>query len=48
MAAVSMHPFVIPRRRLPQLVDRALNAMPDSPAVHVALGHQLVRALGGV
>ena len=47
IAAVSMYPFVIPRLRPPQLVDRALNAMPDGSAVHVAFGHQFIGALCG-
>ena len=42
-----MHSLTVARRRPPQLIDRALDPVPDGPALHVAGGHQLVRALGG-
>ncbi len=48
IAAVSMHRITRPRRRLPQLFDRALDTMPDGPTFHVTLGHNLVGSLGGM
>jgi len=41
-----MHPFAIPRCRPLQLVDRALDPVPDGPSFHVASRQQLVGALG--
>ncbi len=43
-----MHTLTVARCRPPQLIDRALNAMPDCPPVHVALGQQLISTLCGV
>ena len=43
-----MHSFALTRRRPPQLVDRALNAMPDGPPLHIAKGQQRVGAVGRV
>ncbi len=38
----------IPRRRPPQFIDRALNAVSDDPSLHVAGRQQLIGTLGGV
>jgi len=43
-----MHSLTVAGRRPPQFINRALDPMPNGPALHVAGGHQLVRALGGV
>jgi len=43
-----MHSLTMARRRPPQLIDRALDPVPDGSAFHVAVRHQLVGALCGV
>ena len=41
-----MHSLTVARRRPSELVDRTLDAVPDGAAVHVAIGQELVGALG--
>jgi hypothetical protein len=43
-----MHRIARPRHRPSQIVDRALDPVPDGSALHITGDHQLVRALGGV
>ena len=43
-----MHSLTLARRRPLQFIDRALNPVPNSAAIHVIFGHQLISTLGGV
>ncbi len=43
-----MYRLTRPRRCLLQLIDGALDTVPNSTAFHVTGGHQLVGALGGM
>ena len=40
-----MHSLAVARRRPLQLIDRALDPVPDGPPLHVTSCQQLVRAL---
>ncbi len=48
IAPASMHTLTVPRRRPLKLVNRVPDPVPHPPAVHVAIGHQLIGSLGGV